>query len=666
MKSKSFKAVSVLVCLFLILSVFAACSPKNPDNDDSNTLSPNESWAGGEIVYEPVTISSVELADLVSEALGDEAKDFNGDLSKLTPNQLQKVEDAAKDKGYTVDKDSSGKPVIKKDNVAVTKVSQDEANDILTRASVKDPSKISKDEYDEISKIADDKGLTAVTNGNGGVDIVRPVTRPATRPATDPNQGGNDTPATPSTPAKDDKTTKKNSGGNAGGNQEAVFTTRKPIVSPAGTTLVRTGSISSGFNKVFSVGKTEIFKADAVTSDDGVVAVGVTYSDNDGKVTGNSNALIVKYDKNGKEKWKSRLVGNDLTSFEDVAVLSDGSIVAVGQTLATNLVPDGAYKMKNTVEGVVSKYSNKGERLWTKMIGGSDGDILYSVAATPDGGFVIGGKSKSHDLDLSGLSNNKTLAFVFKLNGNGDIVNRFAIGGTYHCSFDGLSVASNGDVFGVCINANEDGGFAGIEGVKKARKTSIVFKFSSDLKKVWTKSIYLTGSAELPSVLATNDGGCMIAGQYACSGTSTDGTFADIYNGGNKGTTDGVIIRIGGDSKITWLLPLIGFENDFVTGIAKVPGGYAVSGYTNSTNRDFAIQNLGDKDAYVYVISEYGQTQTISSFAGSGADAARGICSNGSTVYVCGQTASKDGYFKGTNSAESSAAFLCEFKLNAK
>lgn len=168
MKSKSFKAVSVLVCLFLILSVFAACSPKNPDNDDSNTLSPNESWAGGEIVYEPVTISSVELADLVSEALGDEAKDFNGDLSKLTPDQLQKVEDAAKDKGYTIDKDSSGKPVIKKDNVAVTKVSQDEANDILTRASVKDPSKISKDEYDEISKIADDKGLTAVTNGNGG------------------------------------------------------------------------------------------------------------------------------------------------------------------------------------------------------------------------------------------------------------------------------------------------------------------------------------------------------------------------------------------------------------------------------------------------------------------------------------------------------------------
>lgn len=663
MKSKSFKAVSVLICLFLILSIFAACSPKTPGGDDANTLSPNESWAGGDTVYEPVTISSVELADLVSEALGDEAKDFNGDLSKLTPDQLKKVEEAAKDKGYTVDKDSSGNTVIKKDTVPVTEVSPSEKNEIFSRASVKDPSNISKEEYEEISKIADDNGMTAVTNNNGGVDIVKPqpATRPATNPATNPNSGNKTTAA-----SKDDKTTKKNSGGNSGGNQEAVFTTRKPIVSPAGTTLVRTGSITSGFNKVFSVGKTDMFKADAVTTDDGIVAVGATYSDNDGKATGNSNALIVKYDKNGKEKWKSKLVGDDFTTFEDVDILSDGSIIAVGQTLATNLVPDGAYKMKNTVEGVISKYSNKGERLWTKMIGGSDGDIIYSVAATPDGGFVVGGKSKSHDLDLSGLSSEKTLAFVFKLNANGDIVNRFAIGGTYHCSFNGLSVASNGDIFGVCINANEDGGFAGMEGVKKARKTSIVFKFSSDLKKVWTKSIYLTGAAELPSVMATNDGGCVIAGQYSCSGTSTDGTFADIYNGGNKGTTDGAIIRIGSDSKITWLLPLIGFENDFITGIAKVPGGYAVSGYTNSTNRDFAIQNLGDKDAYVYVVSEYGQTQTISSFAGSGADMARGICSNGSTVYVCGQTASKDGYFKDTNSAESSAAFLCEFKLNAK
>lgn len=670
MKNKTFKAISILVCLFLVLSIFASCSPKNPSGDNDNTLSPDESWFGGDTVYEPVTISSIELADLVNEALGDDAKDFNGNLNELTPDQLQKVEDAAANKGYTIETDSSGNTVIKKDEIPVTKVSQDEVNEILSKASIKDVSNISKDDYEKISQVANDNGMTAVTNNQGGVDIVKPqpVKPSASSAATQPSGNNNNTPSqnnnnTSATKRNDTTTTKKTV--ILPPNQEVTFTNKVTVAQP-GTTLVRTSSVTDGYKQVYSNGKTELFRANAVTSDDGVVAVGATYADANGNITGTSNALIVKYDKNGKEKWKSVIGGNDITTYEDVAVLSDGSIIAVGQTLASDLVPDGAYKMKNSVEGVVSKYSNKGERLWTKIVGGSDGDIIYSVAATPDGGFVIGGKSKSHDLDFSGMSSEATLAFVFKLDSECNIINRFTIGGTYHCSFDDLSVASNGDVFGVCINANEDGGFSGLEGVKKARKTTVVFKFSSSLKKVWAKTIYLTGSAEFDSVLATNDGGCVIAGQYSCSSTTADGTFEGLYNGGNRGTTDAVIFRLQSDSKISWRLPLIGFENDVLTGITKVPGGYAVSGYTTSTNRDFPIQNLGDKDAFVYVVSEYGKAQAIHAFAGSGADTPRGICSNGSKVYVCGQTTSKDGFFKDTHSASNSAAFQCEFNLVTK
>ncbi len=669
MKSKTFKAVSILLCLFMILSVFAACSPKNPNGDQGGTLSPDESWFGGDSVYEPVTISSVELADLVNEALGNDAKDFNGDLNKLTPDQLQKVEEAAKDKGYTIETDGSGNTVIKKEDIPVTKVSQEEADEILSKASIKDVSNISKDDYIKISQVANDNGMTAVTNNQGGVDIVKPQPRP-TNPVQNPTQNAN----TPSQSNGADVETTKNNNTVATSkkapatippNQPVSFTQKQTLY--MGTTLVQTKSVNEGFKQVYSNGYNDIFRANALTSDNGVVAVGITYYNVDsGEKSGISNGLIVKYDKNGNLKWKSSLAGNDITSYEDVAVLKDGSIIAVGQTLATNITSDENYKCKGSLEGVVSKYNNKGEKLWTKAIGGSDGDILYAVEATPDGGFVIGGKSKSVDMDFSGITDELTTAFVFKLDSNGNITSRFAIGGTYHCSFDGLAVASNGDIFGVCANANDDGGFAGLEGVSEARSTTVVFKFTSSLKKVWTKTIYLTGSAEFPSVLASEDGGCVIAGQYSCSGISPDGTFAGFYNGGNKGTTDAVVIRINSESKIVWTLPLIGFENDVLTGIAKVPGGYAVTGYTTSTNRDFPIQNLGDKDAFIYVVSEYGKAQTIRSFAGSGVDAPRDICSNGSTVYVCGQTTSKDGYFKDTHSATNSAAFLSEFKLASK
>ena len=53
-------------------------------------------------------INSIELADLVNEALGEEAKDFKGDLNTLTPEQIQKVENLAADKGLIIDKDEGG------------------------------------------------------------------------------------------------------------------------------------------------------------------------------------------------------------------------------------------------------------------------------------------------------------------------------------------------------------------------------------------------------------------------------------------------------------------------------------------------------------------------------------------------------------------------------
>ncbi|MBQ4626584.1 MAG: hypothetical protein IJB45_04955, partial [Clostridia bacterium] len=106
MKNKSTAMLSLLMCLVLIISTFAACSIKD-DNKDSTTttLLPNESWqAGVPDTYEPVTITTVELVELVSEALGEDAEGFNGDLNTLTPEQQEKVEQLAADKGLIIDK----------------------------------------------------------------------------------------------------------------------------------------------------------------------------------------------------------------------------------------------------------------------------------------------------------------------------------------------------------------------------------------------------------------------------------------------------------------------------------------------------------------------------------------------------------------------------------
>ena len=92
MKNKFTSGLCVMMCLVLVLSMFAACSIKDKNTDNTTTtLSPDNQWYVGNGTYEPVTLTNIELVELVNQALGEEAKDFTGDLSTLTPEQIQKV-----------------------------------------------------------------------------------------------------------------------------------------------------------------------------------------------------------------------------------------------------------------------------------------------------------------------------------------------------------------------------------------------------------------------------------------------------------------------------------------------------------------------------------------------------------------------------------------------
>ncbi|MCD6462342.1 MAG: hypothetical protein J7L52_01415 [Thermotogae bacterium] len=48
------------------------------------------------------------------------------------------------------------------------------------------------------------------------------------------------------------------------------------------------------------------------------------------------------------------------------------------------------------------KIDEVGNMIWQKTLGGSDDDIAYSIAAAPDGGYIVAGDTKSNDGDVSG------------------------------------------------------------------------------------------------------------------------------------------------------------------------------------------------------------------------------------------------------------------------
>ncbi len=663
MKKKSSAFLCIMMCVVLIASLFVACDSKDKDG---NKTTANQ---GGTIIHEvppepsysKVFIADVELAEILEEVLGEDLKGESSavlqeKLETLNETQKEAVKDLATDKGYIVEEEGGKLNIYEsQDEQAPSEL----VNSLLTQAGVKDPSNLSKEELEKLEQIAASNNLQVVTNkDNGAVELVSRV--PATtkvmvtKPPIVVTQAPNNN-------ADSYKTTIR----------VEIPSYNPPTVgnvAPMGTTLPKTQIAKAGWLSTFGDASHHVFTNNAATNDGATVAVGAKVSvGGDGKSTG-FGAITVKYNKDGSVAWKDTINSDKICQLENVTVLKDGSIVAVGYTSGTKIdgVTDAHFKLKGSVEGFVVKYSASGKREFIKMIGGSDADMVYGVAPTSDGGFIIGGKSASVDGDLSGVGTMKYKAFVMKLDAKGNTKWTNALSSTLHSAVKNIAVAPNGDVYATIETVSDDGEFAGITGTKKGLETTVLMKLNSSGAIQWKNCYYGAGRTQLYAVIAANDG-CVIAGQYASGPNGANaGTFADIYNGGNQGTFDGMIIKVGADGKQKWMTPLIGFQNDIVTDITAVPGGYALSGYTNSTNRDFALKNSGESDSFVYIITAYGDLQTVSSFGGSASDNARGICSNGKTVYICGYTNSGNGSFANASvkgSDGKGAAFVYQYNL---
>src|SRR5215467_5821792 len=66
---------------------------------------------------------------------------------------------------------------------------------------------------------------------------------------------------------------------------------------------------------------------------------------------------------------------------------------------------------------------------WQKSLGGSNGDVGYSVQQTKDGGYVVAGYSNSNDGNVSGNHGNMDY-WIVKLTKKGDIQWQKSLGGS--------------------------------------------------------------------------------------------------------------------------------------------------------------------------------------------------------------------------------------------
>lgn len=314
------------------------------------------------------------------------------------------------------------------------------------------------------------------------------------------------------------------------------------------------------------------------TQDGGYAIIGTSNS-NDADVSGNNGAQdywIAKLDPQGNVSWQKSLgfQGNDIGT--SLIQTNDLGYLLTGVLDVTASGGAGNTNRSNTRHAGGDYWAIKLDALgaleWSRYFGGNFTDTPESAAETSEGAFIIVGGSDSEDTDIS---NNK---------GNYD--------------FWVIKISATGDL-------------------------------------IWEKSFGGDQIDEARSIVKTNDGHFLIAGD-------TRSNDQDVSS--NKGAADLWLIKITSDGNLIWEKTIGGSSFDVARAVKSTrDNGFILSGSSRSSDGDVSI-NKGQNDAWVIKVNTEGELEWETTAGGSNVDFAYSVAElNDNSIIAVGDTTSQDG-----------------------
>ncbi|MFB6257912.1 MAG: T9SS type A sorting domain-containing protein, partial [Flavobacteriales bacterium] len=209
---------------------------------------------------------------------------------------------------------------------------------------------------------------------------------------------------------------------------------------------------------------------------------------------------------------------------------------------------------------------------------------------TSDGGFLVGGESRSSNGDVGG-NNGSGDHWLIKLDGSGNLEWEQNFGGS---GSDGaLSIVQSSDR-GFTIAGNSESSDGDVGGNNGGFDQWVV-KLDSTGTIQWEENLGGSAAEEARSIVQTPDGGYGIAGFSASSDSDVSG---------NNGVWDYWILKLNSSGSIQWEKNYGGsaFE-DARSIIHTSDGGFAVAGESKSSDGDVGGNN-GKRDFWVLKIDD--------------------------------------------------------------
>jgi hypothetical protein len=372
------------------------------------------------------------------------------------------------------------------------------------------------------------------------------------------------------------------------------------------------------------------------SSDGGYILGGVSLSNISGDKTENCFGLedywILKTDSLGNIQWQNTIGGSDWDRLHSIKQTLDGGYILGGYS-RSNISGDKTEISLGDFDYWILKTDSFGNILWQNTIGGSGGEILYSIQQTSDGGFLLGGNSYSN---ISGDKTENNIGWgdywIVKTDSLGSIQWQNTIGGSNYDILYSIEQASDG---GYLLGGHSSSNISGDKTENSLGSYDFWIVKVDLLGNIeWQNTIGGSDEESLYSIEQTNDGG------YLLGGTSKSNISGDKTEN-CKGFYDYWIVKIDSIGNIQWQNTIGGNSGDMLNTIKQARDeGYILGGWSQSNiSGNKTENNFGDSSYYDYWVvktDSLGRIQWQNTIGGSEIDDLKCIDNSNDGSYILG------------------------------
>lgn len=332
------------------------------------------------------------------------------------------------------------------------------------------------------------------------------------------------------------------------------------------------------------------------------------------------------------KQWDARYGGWLLETFTSIQVTQDGGYI-LGGTSRSGETGDKTQPSQGDYDYWMVKLDSTGQKLWDVRFGGTETDVLYGLVQTPDGGYLLAGTTLSPlSGDVSEDSKGGNDYWIVKTDSNGVK------------QWDKRFGGSNTDFLHAIVQTGDNGfllaghSASGISGDKsEASKGSTdywIIRTDETGNKLWDKTIGGLKDENLFAAEQTSDGGFVIGG-WSNSGIGADKSEA---NKGGGVSTDFWVVKTDANGNKEWDKTFGGNNTENLFAIHQTPdSGYLFGGWTDSPISDDVTQASDGKIDYWIVKTDADGTKLWDSrFGGTNDDELYSILENSDGTYLFG------------------------------